>query len=186
MRVRKLVAILFFMTLTAASLVAQARLPRKSPEFTISEPSGAQMLLSSFKGKVVVMEFLFVGSPHCLRLAEMLNKLQGELGSRGFQAVAVAFGPNADPAMVGHIAERLELKYPVGYTTADDVDSYLGREANEKLKIPQMVVIDRKGAIRATTGTGVSSNLEDESSLRNLADTLLKEPTADNPKAPSK
>src|SRR5580700_2015237 len=184
MRVRKLVAILCFMTVAGASLVAQARLPRKSPEFTISEPSGAQMLLSSLKGKVVVMEFLFVGSPHCLRLAEMLNKLQGELGSRGFQAVAVAFGPNADPAMVGHIAERLELKYPVGYTTSDDVDSYLGREANEKLKIPQMVVIDRKGAIRATTGTGVSSNLEDESSLRNLADTLLKEPTADNPKAP--
>jgi peroxiredoxin len=186
MRVRKLVAILFFMTVAAASLVAQARLPRKSPEFTISEPSGAQMLLSSLKGKVVVMEFLFVGSPHCLRLAEMLNKLQGDLGSRGFQAVAVAFGPNADPAMVGHIAERLELKYPVGYTTSDDVDSYLGREANEKLKIPQMVVIDRTGAIRATTGTGVSSNLEDESALRNLVDTLLKEPTADNPKAPSK
>ena len=36
-----------------------AQVARKSPEFTISQPSGKTILLSSFKGKVVVIEFLF-------------------------------------------------------------------------------------------------------------------------------
>lgn len=175
MSVRKFVFVLIFAMLASASLRAQAHLPRKSPEFTITKTSGEQVLLSSFKGKVVVIELMFIGSPHCLRLAEMLNKVQGDLGSRGYQSIAIAFGPNSDQAMVGHVAERLGLNYTVGYSTSSDVDSYLGREGSEKLKIPQMVVIDRKGVIRAATGGGADTRLEDETALRSLIDSLLKE-----------
>src|SRR5580704_18985584 len=103
MSLRRLSSILVSITLAASSLLAQAPALRKSPELSITKPSGDDLLLSSFKGKVVVVEFLFIGSSHCLQLAEMLNKLQADLGSRGFQAVAVAFGPNSDQAMVGHV-----------------------------------------------------------------------------------
>jgi peroxiredoxin len=175
MSLRKLVSILVFTALGVSSLPAQAPLPRKSPEFTITEPSGTQLLLSNFKGKVVVIEFLFVRSPHCLSLAQMLGRLQDELGSRGFQSLAVAFGPDADESVVNQIAQHLKLTYPVGYTSSGKVDAYLGREGSVKLKIPQMVVIDRKGVIRAATGTGADATLEDEGPLRNLVDSLLKE-----------
>jgi len=175
MSVHRFAFVLIFTALASASLLAQTHLPRKSPELTITKTSGEQVLLSSFKGKVVVIEFMFVGSPHCLRLAEMLNKVQGDLGSRGYQSIAIAFGPNSDQAMVSHVAERLALSYPVGYSTSGDVDSYLGREGSEKLKIPQMVVIDRKGLIRAATGGGADTRLEDEAALRTLVDSLLKE-----------
>jgi cytochrome oxidase Cu insertion factor (SCO1/SenC/PrrC family) len=70
---------------------------RKSPEFTINNPSGTTELLSSLKGKVVVLEFLFVRSQHCLRVAQTLNKLHAELGSRGFQPVGVVFDPPNGP-----------------------------------------------------------------------------------------
>jgi hypothetical protein len=43
------------------------------------------------------------------------------------------------------------------------------------LAIPQLVVIDRAGMIRATTGDRTNPNLEDENSLRTLIDGLLKE-----------
>ncbi|MGC2696074.1 MAG: redoxin domain-containing protein, partial [Candidatus Angelobacter sp.] len=66
---------------------------RKSPEFTIADSSGKTMLLSSLKGKVVVMEFLFIKSPHCIRVATTLNKLNSELGPNGFQAVGIVFDP---------------------------------------------------------------------------------------------
>ena len=118
---------------------------------------------------------MFVASSHCLQLAEMLNKLQADLGPRGFQAVAVAFGPNSDIAMVGHVVDRIHLTYPVGDTTSENVDAYLGRQGTEKLKIPQMIVIDRKGFIRATTGTG-NPTLEDEALIRVILEPLLKEP----------
>jgi hypothetical protein len=52
---------------------------------------------------------------------------------------------------------------------------YLGRKGNEILNIPQVVVIDRAGMIRATSGgKGGDPALEDENSLRNLIDGLLK------------
>ena len=174
MSVRRLISVIACLALTACSLVAQAPLPRKSPEFSIDQSSGEQILLSSLKGKVVVMEFMFVGSAHCLHIAEMLNKLQSDLGSRGFQAIAVAFGPHADQAMVGHVAERLQLTYPLGYAKSESVDAYLGRQGTEKLKIPQLIVIDRKGMIRSATGTA-NPTLEDETLLRVVLEPLLKE-----------
>jgi peroxiredoxin len=164
------------MTIAASVLLAQAGPPRKSPEFIITKPSGEQIFLSSFRGKVVVMEFMFVGSPKCIQLAQMLDALQRDLGSRGYQSVAIAFGPHVDQALVGHVAEHMAFSYPLGFTTASsDVDAYLGREGSEKRKIPQLVVIDRKGFIRAATGGGEDTRMEDEAVLRTLVNSLLDE-----------
>jgi hypothetical protein len=74
------------------------------------------------------------------------------------------------------IAAALQLSYPVGYTSKGNVDRYLGRSEGEILNIPQVVVIDRTGTIRALSGgKGGDPTLEDESSLRTLIDALLKE-----------
>jgi peroxiredoxin len=175
MTLRRFISAIVSTTLAASSLLAQAPAPRKSPEFSINKSSGEDVLLSSFKGKVVVMEFMFIGSSHCLELAAMLNKLQADLSPRGFQAIAVAFGQHADQAMVGHVEERLHLTYPLAYASPADVDAYLGRQGTEKLKIPQMIVIDRKGFIRASTGTA-NPTLEDEALIRVILEPLLKEP----------
>jgi peroxiredoxin len=175
MSARSLMSVWLCVALTASSLLAQAPALRKSPELAITKPSGEDILLSSFKGKVVVLELMFVNSPHCVQLAQMLNDLQGNLGSRGFQAVAVAFGPHADQALVGHVAEHLQLTYPIGSAAPENVDAYLGRTGKDVLKIPQMVVIDRKGFIRASSGSRGDASLEDESSLRTLLDPLLNE-----------
>jgi hypothetical protein len=70
----------------------------------------------------------------------------------------------------------MALTYPLGFTTASsDVDAFLGREGSEQLKIPQMVVIDRKGVIRAATGGGADTRLEGEAALRALVNSLLDE-----------
>jgi peroxiredoxin len=176
MSLRKIACLFACATIAASALLAQVRLPRKSPEFIITKPSGEQVFLSSFKGKVVVMEFMFIGSPKCIRLAQMLDTLQRDLGSRGYQSVAIAFGPHVDQALVGHVADHMALTYPLGLTTASgDVDAFLGREGSEKLKIPQMVVIDRKGFIRGATGGGADSRMEDEAALRTLVNSLLDE-----------
>lgn len=161
-----------------------APLPRASPEFSINPPTGKTMLLSSLKGKVVVMEFLFVKSQHCLRVARMLNDLQAELGPRGFQSIAVAFdAPNAATTggdLLGPVIDYLRLTYPVGYSTRTAVDGYLSRSSSEILSIPQLVVIDRTGTIRAATGTGPNPSLEDANFLRTFANALLNEPMTSN------
>jgi peroxiredoxin len=179
MSARNLVSVFLSVGLAASSLLAQAPALRKSPELTITKPSGDELLLSSFKGKVVVLELMFVNSPHCVQLAQMLSELQSNLGPRGLQAVAVAFGPHSDQALVGHVADRLQLSYPMGSATSENVDAYLGRSGTEVLKIPQIVVIDRKGFIRASSGARGDTSLEDEASLRTLLDPLLNEKVSD-------
>jgi len=156
---------------------------RKSPEFTIAEGAGKTLQLSSFKGKVVVMEFLFVKSQHCMRVAMTLNKLNRDLGAKGFQVVGIVFDPPNTPQtgeqMLPVVVDSLKLTYPLGYASKGAVDSYLGRSGNEILNIPQVVVIDRAGMIRATSGgRGGDPALEDENSLRNLIEGLLNEGTA--------
>ena len=172
---RKIEVLAGMLALTQTVCVLRpATLPRPSPELVFTQPSGAETRLSSFKGRVVAIEFLFVRSPHCLRLAQMLNQLNSELGGRGFQPLAVAFGPNADPGVLTSLVDHLKLTYPVGLTTSDKVDAYLGRAGKEFLKIPQMVIVDRNGVIRATSGSQGDPALENELTLRPFLETLLK------------
>jgi peroxiredoxin len=176
---------LTLMLITSTFALPPVTAPRKSPEFTIADSSGKTMLLSGFKGKVVVMEFLFVKSQHCMRVATMLNKLYNELGARGFQPVGVVFDPpnisSTGPQLLPAVVDYFKLTYPLGYASKNDVDSYLGRSGNEILNIPQVVVIDRAGMIRASSGgRGGDPALEDENSLRNLVLRLLKEMPSDS------
>jgi peroxiredoxin len=181
---KKVERTLFALLLIASALaLASVPVPRKSPEFTIHEPSGKTTPLSSLKGKVVVMEFLFIRSEHCLRVANTLNKLHAELGPRGFQPVGVVFDPPNGAAnggqFVSSMVDYLKLTYPVGYSAKADIDSYLGRTGKEILNIPQIVVIDRTGTIRAISGgAGGDPRLEEENSLRSLIDSLLNESLA--------
>lgn len=84
-------------------------------------------------------------------------------------------GPNATESVLAHLVDYFKITYPVGFSSSDQVDAYLGREGKEVLKVPQMVVIDRKGVIRATSGTLGDPALENESSLRAFVEPLLSE-----------
>ena len=181
---QKFISLTVLLTLAVSGL-ANAPIPRKSPEFAIYEPSGKQILLSSFKGKVVMIEFMFLKSAKCLNLARTMNKLNTELGPQGFQPIAIAFpapGSDATGPLVGYMVDYFKLSYPAGYANKDNVDQYLGRAPIEALRIPQVVLIDRVGMIRAQSG-GHDGNLklEEEDYLRTTLEGLLKE----NPAPPN-
>lgn len=179
----KKLSVLILAALFATNLAAApSSAPRKSPEFLIAEPSGNEILLSSLRGKVVVMEFFFLQSNHCTRIARMLNELNHDMGARGFQALGVVFDPPNVPDSHGELIPPainfLHLNYPVGYAHKADVDNFLDRKPREILNIPQVVVIDRDGMIRAVSGgSGGDPRLEDQPSLRVLIEELLKEGT---------
>ncbi len=183
MHMRKLTSLVFlFLMMVSTPALPSVPAPRKSPEFLISNPSnpsGRTTPLSTLKGRVVVLEFFFVQSEHCMRVAKTLNKLNGELGPRGFQAIGIVFDPPKVPdsggGLIQPMVDYLKLTYPVGFATKTEVDTYLGRTGTQTLSIPQMVVIDRSGFIRAATGPRTDPGLEDENSLRNLLEGLLKE-----------
>src|SRR5215468_8296513 len=70
---------------------AAAPVPRPAQEFKIVQPNGASTTLSSLKGKVVVIQFLYTWCPHCQATAKWLSQMQNELGPKGLSVVGVAF-----------------------------------------------------------------------------------------------
>jgi peroxiredoxin len=167
-------------TVLAMGVTAMAAAPpviKKAPEFTITEPSGKQTLLSSSKGSVVVLTFVYTTCPHCQDESKMLTKLYKEMAPRGLQVFGVAFNDNAG-LLVPNFVEQFGVGYPVGSSAREPVLSYLGISDSimARWSVPQIVVIDRKGNIRAQSPMEGDPNLQSEPYMRNLIETLLKEP----------
>src|SRR4051794_19355757 len=91
----KLAKSLLMLSLMALPLLA-IEVPRRAPEFVIQMPAGGQLLLSQYKGKVIVLEFGQTTCPHCQASSRLLNQLYVEYGSKGFQPLFVGFNDMAN------------------------------------------------------------------------------------------
>src|ERR1700676_4121374 len=171
-----------FVALTVSAF-ATPPVPRKSPEFTITDPAGKQILLSSFKGKIVVMPFMFTPCPHCQREAQMLTKLQQEFAARGVVMLGTVFN-DANAAMAAQFVKEFNIGFPVGYATRDAAVSYLGLSVLDRWVVPQVAIIDKKGNIVAQTEATGTPELQDEAFLRNFLEKLVKEGGASGSAAP--
>jgi thiol-disulfide isomerase/thioredoxin len=169
-----------FITL-AVSVQAAAPVPRPSKEFTVAVPGGQQILLSSLKGKVVVIQYLFTWCPHCQAFSKILTQLNNEYSSRGFQALGVAFnepdGPNDKvPLKDKTVAYGQQYAgFPVGASDRSTVFSYLGLSELERIGVPQIVLIDRKGVIREQSPAEGGGPLGMIEHLKPLIESLLAE-----------
>src|SRR5580765_3591575 len=157
----------------SVSAFAIPPVPRKSPEFTITDPSGKQILLSSLRGKIVVMPLMFTTCPHCQREAQMLTKLQQEFGGRGVVMIGTVFN-DANAAMAAQFAKEFSIGFPVGYASRDQVVSYLGLSVLDRWVVPQVAIIDKQGNIVAQSAATGTPELQDETYLRNFLDKLVK------------
>jgi len=173
-RMRMLISVAILLVLVAWPLPAKAPVPRKSPELKFTNPGGKEILLSSFSGKVIVIEFLLVRCPHCLRVVQTINSLQSEMDPHGFQPIIIAFDKGISSQIMNSFVDHFKINCPVGYTPSERVDAYLGRSVMERLQVPQIVVIDRAGTVRAQSGANGDPNLESLQPLKNLVEGLLK------------
>jgi peroxiredoxin len=161
--------------LLAACALAIPPLPRKTPEFTIVEPGGKQTLLTTYRGKVVLLGFFSTSCVHCQNTSKVFNGLQEAFGSEGLQAIGIAFNTDDDFAKVTQFRRLYAPSFPVGLSKTDSVISYLGISVMERFVYPQVVLIDRKGMIRAQSDAKGTPELQDVTGLRPQIEKLLKE-----------
>jgi|SRR5580698_2446788 len=152
-------------------------LPRKSSDFTTTLPAGKELSLSSYRGKVVLVQFLSTTCPHCQATARVYTKLANELGPQGLQVVGVAFNPEVQgkPGVVDNFVITYGVGFPVGMSPVENVLGYLGISMAERYVVPQIAVIDRKGMIRAQSEPLGTPELQTEAHMRSLLEALLKE-----------
>src|SRR5579872_6463181 len=180
---KRVLAATAFVALTVSAF-AIPPVPRKSPEFTITDPSGKQILLSSYRGKIVVMPFMFTTCPHCQHEAEMLTVLQKEFAARGVVMLGTVFN-DANGQMAAQFQREFNVGFPVGYATRDQVVSYLGLSVLDRWVVPQVAIIDRQGNIVAQSAATGTPELQDETYLRNFLDKLTKGSATSSTAAPA-
>ncbi len=154
---------------------AAAPVPRSSPELAIVEPSGEAKALSSFKGQVVLLDFMLVQCKRCIDAAHVLDKLYAELGPRGFQPIGLAFDKGLDSTQMDVFRKMLKVDYLFGTTSPSEADRYLGRGPTDRFQVPQMVLIDRAGMIRVQSLPTGETKMLDEAALRQMILPLLDE-----------
>lgn len=158
----------------SASFAFAAQIPRPAPELTFTLPNGQKELLSKHKGKVVLLEFILTTCPHCQDSARVISKLNTELGPRGLQPLAVAINEDAD--LKGFISQY-GVNYPLGKAHRDVAYSFMQHSVMQPgFYVPQVVLIDRTGVIRAQfsgADSFVSSNME--KNFRGAVEKLLNE-----------
>jgi len=169
--------------LTAAALAAHlgaasaAEVPRRAPEYAFTMPNGKQVLLSQYRGKVVAFGFYFTTCPHCSVVCQLMERLSGQLGAKGFQPLGVAFN-EVSPPIVAEFMRFYKITFPLGPSPRETVYNFLQENPNARGTVPQMVLIDRLGFIRYQSKHEGDDNFFKEETLRKRIEELLREPVA--------
>lgn len=145
---RKIFAIIASLPL-AFCLFAQAPAaptPRKAGELVIHMTDGPDKLLSSYKGKMVVMAFMDTNCPHCQHMAGVLAKVQTEYAAKGVQVLGVTINPTAKHD-VASFNKTFGVNFPCGYSAPEPVQHFLHVESG--YYYPMLAFVDRTGMLRS-------------------------------------
>jgi peroxiredoxin len=163
--------------LSVTAPVAEAiNVPRTSPELAINLNNGQRVLLSQYRGKVVVVAFILTWCPHCQKTIGYLIKDQNAYGARGFQVLASAIEDVARNNLPAFI-RQFNPPFPVGFDNQTVAIDYLEHPPMLIPHMPILAFIDRQGVIRAQY-EGDDKFLAEDRQEKNLSDKieeLLKE-----------
>jgi thiol-disulfide isomerase/thioredoxin len=170
----------------ACAAFAQGNPVRKAPELAFNIPGQGQVLLSHYRGKVVALEFILTTCPHCQAASKVMTKFQDEYGPRGLQVFDVAINgldENRTPAqadqLVATFQRTFQVGFPVGWIPRDQMMAFMGFSLADRMVVPQLALIDRKGYIHYQTPASDSDDwnkLMNDNALRQHIEELLALP----------
>jgi len=126
----------------ASSGACDANAKKANLDFTVTDMNGKSVSLSSFKGKVIVLDFWATWCPPCKAEIPGFVELQEAYGSQGLQVVGVSVDDTADK--LPPFASEFKMNYPVlvGLGRDDLQDAY-----GPMWGIPTTFLINRDGKI---------------------------------------
>jgi cytochrome c biogenesis protein CcmG/thiol:disulfide interchange protein DsbE len=148
--------------LLLAPLGASDEQPRKpAPGFTLLDAQGAEVRLSDYKGKVVLLNFWATWCTGCKEEIPSFIDFQTKYKSSGLEVLGVSMDDDGWKVLKPYLAEHpMNYKVMLGNDAVGDL--YGGVDA-----LPTTLLIDREGKI-AATHTGVVDRAVCEKELRGL------------------
>jgi cytochrome c biogenesis protein CcmG/thiol:disulfide interchange protein DsbE len=134
--------LLFRLGAPAQTTAHGAGVGHAAPNFSRADLSQRKIVLNSFRGKVVLLNFWATWCEPCLTEMPTFVEWQKQYGSGNFQVIGISMDDAA--AEVIATVSRLKLNYPVVMG-----DEYLGAAYGGVLGLPVTFLIDRDGKIKA-------------------------------------
>jgi peroxiredoxin len=116
----------------------------QAPDFTLPGIDGKDLKLSSYKGKVVILDFWATWCPPCRKGIPDLIELKKKYGSKGLEVIGVSLDTETKNQVPAFVKDK-GINYPVVYGTQTVAQQYGGIEA-----IPTSFIIDKQGKIAAS------------------------------------
>ena len=138
-----------------------ALLGKKAKSFVMNDLQGNKVTLESLKGKVVVMNFWFMGCIPCVMEMPLLNQLVEKY--QGKEVIFLAFALDKKPALT-----RFLKKKKFDYTIIPDSDQLVTQYKIESF--PSHLVLDKNSKITLVEFGGI----ENTDLLKNEIDEQLK------------
>ena len=113
-----------------------------APEFSLTDLSGRKLELSSYRGKVVILDFWATWCEPCRTEIPRLADLQNKYRDRGLQIIGISL--DDEPKAVRAFYQQFNMNYPVAVGDANLAERYGGI-----LGLPVNFVISRDGRIYA-------------------------------------
>lgn len=164
--------------------------PRPAGEFVIRMPDGSQKLLSSYRGKVVVMAFMYTTCTHCQHTAGLLAKINTDYAGKPVQILGDTIDTNAQQGLPMFM-KITGANFPVGFSSPDQAIKFL-HGPQDGWMVPMLAFIDRNGVVQyenivtdADSDDSAAKFLEDQdANIRKEIDKLLKTPLTASKQAP--
>ena len=154
------------LTMLPRRVLAAPTVGAPAPDFELPDQDGVARKLSSFRGKIVVLEWTNHDCPYVRKHynSENMQALQRDAGARGIVWLTIASSP---PGEQGHVtgaeAKALTEKRKAAPTTVILDHASKAARLYQATTTPQMVVIDKDGVLRFYGGIDSirSSRLDD-------------------------
>lgn len=121
--------------------------PRPLADVPIPTVDGKKITLRQYRGKVVLMVIISSTCHDCIASLDILNKVQKDLGPRGFQTIA-ALGDDNAQYVVGPFIQRYRPAFPVGYLNQAEMIRLADIPKEKTPVAPIFMFIDKTGVVR--------------------------------------
>lgn len=156
-----------------------------APAFSLRDMNGAQVSLSDYQGKVVLINFWATWCGPCQAEMPHLQKMYVDLADKGFVVLAISADNARDASKVKPLIKKNQYTFPVLL----DKDSAVVNQYNPESVLPYNVLVDQKGNIvwqKASYAPGEEVELRAKvESLLGTSTVVTPEPTPETtPVAP--